>query len=122
LAAHATAADPNEVTQLKTLMDEVPPVAGKPGHPRSKPEAGADRPWLQSEPLRERLWSQDIIPFLARRGEEHGSALGIYRYVVEQGFAFLKGFRRLRLRYERTAFMHQAALQLAICRIAFREL
>lgn len=28
-------------------------------------------------------------PMIARRGEEHGSGLGVYRWVVEQGFALL---------------------------------
>lgn len=122
LSARATAANVNEVTQLKALVEEVPSVAGKPGAPRRKPEAVLTDRAYDSEPLRQWLWTKGIIPFLPRRGEEHGSGLGIYRYVVEQGFAFLKGFRRLRLRFERTAFMHEAALQLAVCLIAFRHL
>ena len=31
LAAHATAANRHDVTQLKALVEEVPPVTGKPG-------------------------------------------------------------------------------------------
>lgn len=46
----------------------------------------------------------------------------MYRYVVERTFAWLKGFRHLRLRYERTAFMHEAAFNLAMCVICFRHL
>lgn len=122
LSTHATAANVNEVTQFKALVAAVPAVAGKPGAPRRKPEAIlADRAY-DSRPLREWLWAKGIIPFLARRGQEHGSGLGVYRYVVEQCFAFFKGFRRLRLRYERTAFMHEANLQLAACLICFRHL
>jgi hypothetical protein len=35
------------------------------------------------------------IPVIARRGVPHGSGLGEYRYVVEQGIALLHWFRRL---------------------------
>ena len=100
----------------------VPPVAGKPGHPKRKPAAIlADRAY-DSQPLREWLWAQGIVPFLAKRGEEHGSGLGTYRYVVERTFAWFKGFRRLRLRFERTAFMHEAVLSVATCLVCFRHL
>ncbi len=90
LAAHATVANRHDVTQLKTLMEEVPPVAGKPGHPKHKPEAVlADRAY-DSQPHREWLWACGIIPFLAKRGEAHSSDLGAYRYVVERTFAWFK--------------------------------
>jgi transposase len=32
------------------------------------------------------------------RGTEHGSGLGVYRWVVEAAFALLHWFRRLRIR------------------------
>jgi hypothetical protein len=35
---------------------------------------------------------------IARRGTEHGSGLGKLRWVVEQSFALLHWFRRLRIR------------------------
>jgi hypothetical protein len=37
---------------------------------------------------------------IARRGVEHGSGLGVYRWGVEQAFALLHWFRRLRIRWE----------------------
>ncbi|GAA5215784.1 hypothetical protein GCM10023323_66170 [Streptomyces thinghirensis] len=37
----------------------------------------------------------------AKRGEPHGTGLGIFRYVVEGPIAWLHGFRRLRIRWER---------------------
>ena len=99
-----------------------PPVAGKPGRPRRKPAAILGDRAFDSQPLREALWARGIVPFLAKRGEEHGSGLGAYRWVVERTFAWFKGFRRLRLRFERTAFMHEAAFTLAACLICFRAL
>ncbi len=122
LAAHATAANRHDVTQLKTLVEEVPPVAGKPGHPKRKPEAVlADRAY-DSQPHREWLWERGIVPFLAKRGEEHGSGLGAYRYEVERTFAWFKGFRRLRVRYERRADIHQAFLTLGCALICHNHL
>ena len=122
LAMHATATNRHEVTQLMTLVEAVPPLAGKPGHPRRKPDALlADRGY-DSQAQREALWARDIVPFLAKQGAPHGSSLGVYRWVVERTFAWLKGFRRLRLRYERTAFMHEATFSLAMCVICFRHL
>ena len=122
LSTHATSANRHEVTQLMSLVDRVPPVAGKPGRPRRRPDALlADRAY-DSQPHREQLRERGIEPFLARRNQTHGSGLGVHRWVVERTFAFLKGFRRLRLRFERSAFMHEAALQLALCIICYRHL
>ena len=97
-------------------------MAGKPGHPKRTPEAvSADR--ADDRQLhREWLWARGIVPFLAKRGQEHGNGLGAYRDVVERSFAWFKGFRRLRLRHERTAFMHEAALSVAVCLVCFRHL
>jgi transposase len=48
--------------------------------------------------------------------------LGKVRWVVERGFAWLHGFKRLRTRYERRADIHLALLQLACALICHREL
>ena len=122
LAARVTGANRHESTQLKVLIEAVPPVAGKPGHPKSKPAALLGDRAFDSQALREWPWERGIVPFLAKRGEAHGSGLGKHRWVVERAFAWLKDFRRLRLRYERTAFMHEAVLSVAMCIVCFRHL
>jgi transposase len=122
LSAQMTAANANEVTQLLPLADAVPPVAGKPGHPRQRPEElYADRAY-DSQPHREELRRRGIKPRLARKGQPHGSGLGIYRWVSERTLSWFHQFKRLRIRYERTAFMHEAFLSLACCLIIFRQL
>jgi transposase len=63
-----------------------------------------------------------IVPYIARRGGEHGSGLGTKRWVVERGFAHLHAFKRLRIRYERRADIHQAFLSLACSIICLRAL
>jgi hypothetical protein len=47
------------------------------------------------------------------RNREHGSGLGRWRWVVESTFAWLNQFRRLRVRYEKRADLHEAFLSLA---------
>ncbi|MGW2706682.1 hypothetical protein [Streptomyces sp. NPDC001340] len=34
-----TAANVNDITQALALVDGIPPVAGRPGHPRRRPDA-----------------------------------------------------------------------------------
>jgi transposase len=54
----------------------------------------------------------EITPHIARRGTEHGSGLGRYRWVVEAAFALLHWFRRLRIRWEIRDDIHEAFLTL----------
>jgi transposase len=51
-----------------------------------------------------------------------GSGPGRHRWVVERGFAWLHGFKRLRTRYERRADIHLGLLQLACALICHRQL
>src|SRR5690606_18893286 len=44
--------------------------------------------------------AKDIGTRIARRSTEHGSRLGVHRWVVEQTIALLHWFRRLRIRWE----------------------
>ena len=52
------------------------------------------------------------MPLLAKRRTEHGSGLGRWRWVVERTFAWLSQFRRLRVRYDKRADIHEAFLSL----------
>jgi len=85
---------------LPTLLDRVPPVGGRPGRPRRRPE----------------------VPLIARRLTEHGSGMGRERWVVERSFAWLHQRRRLLVRYDRRADIHEAFLALACCLICWRRL
>ncbi len=53
-----------------------------------------------------------IQPVLARRNTEHGSGLGVFRWVVERSVSWLHQFRRLRVRCERRDDIHEAFLTL----------
>ena len=69
---------------------------------------------------RQELRRRHIAPSLARRGAEHGSGQGVYRWVVERTLGWLYQFRRLRVRYERRADIHEAFLSLGCSIICFR--
>jgi transposase len=104
------------------LLDAVPAVRGRVGAPRRRPDRLlADRGY-DHDAYRRRLRARGIRPQIARRGTEHGSGLGRERWVVERSFAWLHGFRRLLVRYERRADMHEAFLALGCCIICFRRL
>ncbi|MFF7076566.1 transposase [Streptomyces lavendulae] len=45
-----TAANVNDVTQTLALVDGIPPVAGRPGRPRRRPEAPARGQGLRLQP------------------------------------------------------------------------
>ncbi|MFD9099391.1 transposase, partial [Streptomyces collinus] len=62
-----------------------------------------------------------IRPIIAERGVEHGSGLGVSRWVVERTIAWLHGFRQLRIRWERRDDIHEASLSLATCLITHRH-
>jgi len=100
------------VTQLLPVVDAIPPVRGKRGRPRRRPALlFADRAY-DSHAHRLALWARGIAPAIARRNTEHGSGLGRYRWVVERTLSWLHQFRRLRVRYERRADIHEAFLAL----------
>jgi len=75
-----------------------------------------------AESIRRGLRVRHIVPFLAKRNTEHGSGLGRWRWVVERTFAWLNQFRRLRVRYEKRADIHEAFLSLGCALICWRFL
>jgi transposase len=92
------------------------------GRPRRRPErVTADRGYDHDKYRRE-LRALGIKPEIARRRTEHGSALGRYRWVVERTFAWLHQFKRLLVRYDRRADIHEAFLALGCCLVCFRRL
>jgi transposase len=75
-----------------------------------------------AQSIRQGLRVRGIVPVLAMRNTEHGSGLGHWRWVVERTFAWLNQFRRLRVRYEKRADIHEAFLALGCILICWRFL
>ena len=103
-------------------MDLIPSIAGLKGRPRRRPkQVFGDRAY-DAEWIRKGLRERGIQPFLARRNTEHGSGLGKKRWVVERTFAWFNQFRRLRVRYEKRADIHEAFLALGCILICWNAL
>ena len=82
----------------------------------------ADRPEFDVDKYRRELRRRRIKPEIARRQSGHGSGLGRARWVVERTFAWLHHFKRLLVRYDRRAEIHDAFLALGCCLVCFRRL
>ena len=81
------------------------------------------RPWFaDAEAIRDGLRARHIHPLLAMRRTRHGSGLGRWRWVVERTFAWLNQFRRLRVRYDKRADIHEAFLSLGCALICWQSL
>lgn len=110
------------MTQLLPLVDAIPPVSGKPGRPRRRPRRVQGDRAYHSAFHSALLKARGIEPVMAKRNTAHGSGLGVHRWVVERTNAWLHQFRRLRVRYERRADIHEAFLILGCIVICGRYL
>lgn len=68
------------------------------------------------------LSARGICTSIARRGEPHGSGLGELRWPVEGTISWLHQFKRLRVRYDRRADIHEAFVSLACSMICWRKI
>jgi transposase len=104
------------------LVERIPPVRGKVGRPRRRPDrVSADRGY-DHDKYRRQLHRLGISSEIARRQSNHGSGLGRARWVVERTFAWLHNFKRLLVRYDRRAQIHEAFLAIGCCLVCFRRL
>ncbi|MEU1798483.1 IS5 family transposase [Streptomyces californicus] len=117
-----TAANVNDVTKTLALVDGIPPVAGRPGRPRRRPDALLGDQGYDSNPNRNALRERRILPVISRKGCPNIKGMGKLRYVVEQTFALLHHFKRLAVRWKRRTELHDAFVSLACSLICFRRL
>jgi transposase len=122
LSVTVTAANVNEVKELLNVVTSMPPVGGKPGPDRQKPDRLQGDRGFDSEPIRRLLRWMGITPVLAERHTEHGSGLGVYRWFVERTISWLHSFGRLRRRLDRLTDIQEAFLRLGTSIICFRFL
>ena len=117
-----TGANRNDSQQALALVDAIPSLQGERGRPRHRPNCLLGDRGYDAESIRQGLRARRIVPWLAKRNTEHGSVLGRWRWVVERTFAWLNQFRRLRVRYEKRADIHEAFLSLGCALICWRFL
>ena len=120
MAVKLTGANRHDVTQLLSLVDSIPPIAGKVGRPRCKPESVLGDRGYDSKLYRQELRQKSIEPVLAKRRSENGSGLGIYRWVVERTILWLHQNRRIR--YEKRSEIHEAFLTIGCIKICWNHL
>ena len=122
LVVKTTAANVPDANQTTPLVDAVPPIAGKPGHPRKRPDKLTGDRGYDDEDEREKLRARGIDPELAKRRTPHGSHLGIFRWAIERTIDWLHSFRRLRVRWDLHTQVHEGFCLLAEILITFRFL
>jgi transposase len=117
-----TGAQVHDSKVLEELVNAVEPVKGARGRPRKRPEKlHADKAYDYLR-CRRYLRERGIAPRIARRGVEKSYRLGRHRWVVERTLAWLSCYRRLCVRYERRADIHEALLTLGCALICFNRL
>jgi transposase len=122
LAIQLTGTNRHDSSQALRLVDAIPPLQGERGRPRCRPDCVCGDRAYDAEAIRRGLRLRNIQPKLAERNTDHGRGLGRWRWVVERTFAWLSQFRRLRVRYERRADIHEAFLSVACLLICWNFL
>ena len=94
--------------------------AAAPPHPASGPPSCTWPKAYDYPRCRQALRRRGITPRIARRGIESTQRLGRHRFVVERSLAWLVGYRRLQVRYERRADILLGFLFLACALICLK--
>ena len=117
-----TAANVHDSKVFEELIDAVGTIKCPLSRPRKRPEKlHADKAY-DAKKCRKVLRKRGIKSRIARRGKETGERLGRHRWVVERTLAWLARYRRLLVRYERRAAMHEAFIHLGCSLICLNYL
>jgi IS5 family transposase len=117
-----SAANAHDSILFEAVLDDIPPIRMPGGRRRRRPsKVHADKAYDHHR-CRAYLRARGIRPRIARRGMESSTRLGRYRWTIERTGAWLGGFRRLRIRYERSSERFYALVLLACSIICFNAL
>jgi transposase len=122
LAALLSGANRHDSMLLEALLDAIPPIKTPAGRRRKRPDKGHADKGYDYPRCRRALSARHIKVRIARKGVDASARLGRHRWVVERTLAWLNHFRRLRVRDERRADIHQAFLTLGCALICFKAL
>jgi transposase len=122
LSVVVSAANANDSTMLEAVLDDIPPIRMPSGRRRRRPgKLHADKAYDHRR-CRAYLRRRGIRLRIARRMIESSARLGRHRWTIERTGAWLGGFRRLRIRYERSSERFYALAMLACSVICFNTL
>ncbi len=122
LASLLTGANRHDSVVFEELLDAVPPIRQPNGRRRKRPgKLHADKAY-DIPRCRQALTRRHIKGRIARKGVDSRQRLGRHRWVIERTLAWLNRYRRLTVRYERRADIHQVFLTLGCCLICFNAL
>ncbi|GHH88468.1 IS5 family transposase [Streptomyces sulfonofaciens] len=122
LAVAVSGANVHDSQAFKPLLLGLPAIRSRRGPRRRRPvKVRADKAYLSAEHL---AWlrSRRLIPRIARPGIESGERLGRHRWKIERSIAWLFGYRRLAVRYERKGSHFLAFLGLAAALTCYKKL
>jgi transposase len=122
LGVRLSPANRHDSLMLAATLDAVPGVRSGRGRPRRRPKKlHADKAYDHLR-CRKECRARSIAPRIARRGVETSERLGRHRWVVERTLAWLARFRRLAIRYERRADIHEAFVTLGCALICLNQI
>jgi IS5 family transposase len=122
LAVGISAANTHDSAALKPLVLAIPAIRSRQGPRRFRPaKLHADKAYDIDE-LRAWLRNRGIVPRLARKSIESSTKLGRHRWIIERTIAWLFGYRRLTLRYERYGTLFCGFLTLAAALTCYKKL
>ena len=114
-----TAANIPDGVLLEALVDDLPAIRMPSGRRRRRPGKLHGDKAYDSRGNRRVLRERGIVGRIARRGVESSQRLGRVRWKAERTIAWLFGFRRLRMRYERSDARFYAFVLLACSLLSF---
>jgi transposase len=124
LSIVASGAHVHDVKLLETTLDQIvvdrPPAQNPP-----KEHLCADKAYT-GEPAQEAIVSRHYMPHVRQRGEEIAAKRKnprsrARRWVVERTHSWLNRYRKLLVRFEKTALSFEGLLELACALIVFRQ-
>src|SRR5512133_56198 len=107
-----TAANVHDSKVFEDVLDAIAPIRRPRGRRRKRPEKLHADKGYDFPRCRKALRKRGIKSRIARRGVESIERLGRHRWVVERTLSWLNRYRRLKVRYERRADIHQGFLDL----------
>ncbi|MFF8610707.1 IS5 family transposase [Streptomyces sp. NPDC015346] len=121
LVVAVSGANLHDIQASKPLILRIPAVRSRRGPSRSRPvKVRADKAYYSAEHLRW-LRGRHLVPRIARPGIESGERLGRHRWESERSIAWLFGYRRLTVRYERRGSHFIAFLGLAAALTCYKR-